>query len=96
MNARERFVETLTFGRPDRVPFSPGGPRESTLAAWHTQGLPQGVDWHAHLLATLGIRPEPTQPRVDLGADFRLIPPLASRPTSRGRTSSITRGYSPR
>jgi uroporphyrinogen decarboxylase len=79
MNARERFVETLMFGRPDRVPFSPGGPRESTLAAWHTQGLPQGVDWHAHLLATLGIRPEPTQPRVDLGADFRLIPPFEEK-----------------
>ncbi len=74
MNPRERFVETLTFGRPDRIPFRPGGPRESTLAAWYTQGLPEGGDWYAHLLETLGIRPEPAQPRVDLGVDFRCIP----------------------
>ena len=74
MNARERFVATLTFGSPDRIPFSPGGPRESTLAAWHTQGLPRDVEWWPYLLETLGIRPEPSRPRVDLGVDFRLIP----------------------
>jgi uroporphyrinogen decarboxylase len=74
MNARQRYIETLTFGRPDRIPFSPGGPRESTIAAWRTQGLPDGVDWFAHLLEVLGIPREPAQPRVDLGVDFRLIP----------------------
>jgi uroporphyrinogen decarboxylase len=74
MTPRRRYVETLTFGRPDRIPFSPGHPRESTLAAWRTQGLPEGADWHAHLLETLGIPPEPAQPRTDLGVDFRCIP----------------------
>jgi len=74
MNARQRFVETLAFGRPDRVPFSPGLPRESTLGAWRTQGLPEGADWQAHLAATLGISPEPAPPPVDLGVDFRCIP----------------------
>jgi uroporphyrinogen decarboxylase len=79
MNERERYIETLAFGRPDRVPFSPGGPRESTLAAWHTQGLPEGADWWQNLLETLGIGPEPSQPRIDLGVDFRLIPQFEER-----------------
>jgi uroporphyrinogen decarboxylase len=74
MNARQRFVETLTFGRPDRVPLAPGQPRESTLAAWRTQGLPDGADWWAHLQETLGIPPEPAPPAADLGVDFRCIP----------------------
>ena len=34
MNSRDRILETLLFGKPDRVPLSPGGPRESTLRAW--------------------------------------------------------------
>lgn len=74
MTPRRRYIETLTFGSPDKVPFQPGGPRESTLAAWHGQGLPQGADWHACLLETLGIEPETTGPRVSLGVDFRMIP----------------------
>ena len=45
MTARERFIETLTFGTPDRVPFQPGGPRESTVAKWREQGLPAGRPW---------------------------------------------------
>ncbi len=74
MTPRERLIETLTFGTPDRVPFEPGGPRESTLAAWRTQGLPEGVHWHAHLLETLGIEPEPARSAPAPGVDFRMIP----------------------
>ena len=43
MKPRERYLEALLFGRPDHVPLSPGGPRESTLAVWHKQGLPEDV-----------------------------------------------------
>jgi hypothetical protein len=71
---RERYIQTLTFGTPDRIPFEPGGPRESTLKAWRRQGLPEGADWFAHLLKTLGIEPEPSGPRASLGVDFRMIP----------------------
>ncbi|MBM4018209.1 MAG: hypothetical protein FJ288_07750 [Planctomycetes bacterium] len=74
MTPRQRYVAALTFGRPDRIPFSPGHPRESTLAAWHTQGLPPGADWQMHLLETLGIPTESEQQRTDLGVDFRCIP----------------------
>jgi len=74
VNARRRYLETLLFGHPDRIPFQPGRGRESTLAAWRQQGLPEGVNWFDYLLEALGIQPEPTGQAVDLGIDFRLIP----------------------
>ena len=40
MNARERFLVTMEFGTPDRIPFVPGFPRESTRKRWHGEGLP--------------------------------------------------------
>ena len=74
MTPRMRFREALLFGKPDRVPLQPGGPRESTLEAWHRQGLPEGVNWYDHLFEVLGIRREPTKPWVDLGVSFKMIP----------------------
>ena len=44
MNQRERWLETLLFGKPDRVPLSPGGRRKSTRARWHSEGLPVEID----------------------------------------------------
>ena len=44
MNPRERFLQTLTFGDPDKIPLVPGGARKSTLETWCKQGLPEGVD----------------------------------------------------
>ena len=43
MTYRENYLEALRFGRPERVPLQPGGGRRSTLAAWHSQGLPADV-----------------------------------------------------
>jgi len=74
MTERERMIETLTFGTPDRVPFAPGGARESTLAAWHAQGLPEGRDWRAALREKIGLAPEPPAERVRPGVSFRMIP----------------------
>lgn len=74
MTARERFRETLCFGRPDRVPLMPGAPRESTLAAWHQQGLPEGVHWYEYLMHVLGVDMPPREPQVDPGVSFRMIP----------------------
>ena len=44
MNARERFLATLLFETPDRVPLAPGAGRRSTRAVWHGQGLPENVE----------------------------------------------------
>ncbi len=74
MTPRERFLTTMHFGRPDKVPLQPGGPRESTLAAWHQQGLPEDVNWYPYLMDLLGIESEATKPRVDPGVSFIMIP----------------------
>lgn len=39
MTDRERYLETIRFGHPDRFPYRFGGPRQSTLEAWVYQGL---------------------------------------------------------
>ncbi len=74
MTPRQRFLETMHFGDPDKIPLEPGGPRESTLAAWHQQGLPEDVAWFPYLMNLLGIEPEVTKPHVSLGASFIMIP----------------------
>jgi len=79
MTPRERFVKTLLFRPPDRVPFSPGGPRESTLKAWRQQGLPDGADWFQALLGELGIAPEAVRPQPNLWVSFRMIPEFEER-----------------
>ncbi|MGD2175225.1 MAG: hypothetical protein PVJ27_07465, partial [Candidatus Brocadiaceae bacterium] len=42
---RERWIGTLKFERPDRIPFQPGWPRESTRRRWHAEGLPEDRNW---------------------------------------------------
>ncbi|NPV07462.1 MAG: hypothetical protein HPY83_05780 [Anaerolineae bacterium] len=46
MTDRERFLETMRFGCPDRVPYAFGGPRQATMAAWYYQGLKRDADLH--------------------------------------------------
>jgi len=73
MNERTRFRETLLFGNPDKIPFQPGGPRDSTLRAWRQQGLPEGVNFYTHLLEILGID-LPDNDRKSLDVSFKMIP----------------------
>jgi len=44
LNARERFLATLRFQRPDRVPFHDEEIRPETVKRWHEEGLPEGED----------------------------------------------------
>lgn len=55
MNPRERYLETILFGSPDKIPFDPGRPREKTLIRWHKEGLPENSDWFEFLCETIGI-----------------------------------------
>jgi len=45
MTPRERFLATMTWGVPDRIPYRFGGPRESTFNAWYKQGLPRDLNF---------------------------------------------------
>jgi uroporphyrinogen decarboxylase len=74
MNERQRFLKSLTFDKPDKITFEPGWPRESTLAAWHQQGLPSDVDWYDALHKILGIPRQPSGARLELDVDFRIFP----------------------
>jgi len=74
MNARERFLAALLFEKPDRVPFRPGGPRESTLRRWHGEGLPEDVGYMSAVHEELGIEPERSGPQVGPGVSFKMIP----------------------
>ena len=75
MTPRQRYVESLTFGNPDKIPFSPGGPREKTRARWHKEGLPEGVNYMDAIYDILDFDPEhPKNPGPGVGVDFRMIP----------------------
>ncbi|MDT8389657.1 MAG: uroporphyrinogen decarboxylase family protein [Lentisphaeria bacterium] len=62
MTPRQRTLETLLFGAPDRVPLTPGGGRESTRQAWYSQGLsPEIRNYAEHAYRLSGGRlPWPT------------------------------------
>jgi uroporphyrinogen decarboxylase len=75
MTARERFIETLIFGSPDKIPFEPGKPREKTLARWHQEGLPENRNWFEFLCEKIGIvAPPPSYPPFEGLVNFRMIP----------------------
>lgn len=44
MNSRERFLEVMRYGKPDRVPCFEEGIRDEVLKVWRKQGLPRRAD----------------------------------------------------
>ena len=75
MQSRDRYMETLLFGKPDKVPFEPGLPREKTLQRWYSEGLSPDFDWFEQLCGHIGIHDESvfspvTQPEIN----FRMNP----------------------
>jgi hypothetical protein len=46
VNSRERFLEVMRQGRPDRVPYFEEGIRAEVLRAWRKQGLASADDLH--------------------------------------------------
>jgi hypothetical protein len=93
MNQRERYAKTLGFAAPDRIPLSPGEPRESTLAAWLAQGLPAGVDWRAHLCEILGVASDALLLPQELAVDFRLIPQFEEKVLERKQGHLIVQDW---
>lgn len=74
MTHRQRYLETILFGHPDKIPFQPGGPRESTLKAWHEQGLPEDVHWEDAVREIIGIEPRSRQPQPGIHFHHQMIP----------------------
>jgi hypothetical protein len=44
MDSRQRFLESMRFGAPDRAPLFSEGVRDETLEAWRAQGMPAGAE----------------------------------------------------
>jgi len=74
MSSRQRLVDTLIFGTPDKIPFWPGWPRESTLAEWYKQGFPKGKDWYKVLIGELGLPADADCSFGWLNPDSQMIP----------------------
>jgi uroporphyrinogen-III decarboxylase len=76
MNSRERYIETMKFGTPDKIPFSPGGPRESTLKRWRSEGMDDSNQswWQCVLDATGVVEEKSDIPRADHGVNFLMEP----------------------
>lgn len=43
MNFKERFLQTMRFGKPDRIPYWDWGPWTETVKRWHKEGFPEDV-----------------------------------------------------
>lgn len=74
MTERKRFIETLTFGKPDKVLLMPGRPRESTLKRWHVEGLSEAKNYYEALLEILGIEDKQVKEKIRLDVSFKMIP----------------------
>lgn len=48
MNARERFLETMRFGKPDRLFLMPQWIFADTVKRWHKEGMPADVHTNAY------------------------------------------------
>jgi hypothetical protein len=93
VTARDRFLATLLYEQPDHIPFSPGGARESTVANWHKQGLPEEVDWLAYLLDQLGVDPEAAIGPEVLPVDFRIIPQFEEKVIERREETLVVQDW---
>lgn len=77
MNERERHIETLLFGTPDRIPINPGNGRKSTRETWYTQGLSPDIppgDIPRHAFEQIGSPYPWPEGGAAFGVNERMIP----------------------
>jgi uroporphyrinogen decarboxylase len=94
MTSRQRLLETLLFGQPDRVPLAVGGGRESTRARWYSEGLPRTVSdisEYAYRQAG-GTLPWPTG-GAWFGVDHRMLPMFEEKVIELRPTSQIVQDW---
>lgn len=94
MNERQRYLETILFGTPDRIPFAPGSGRKSTRERWYTEGLPReegDITAYAYRMAG-GTLPLPTG-----GPGFwineRMIPQFEEKVIERRANSQVVQDW---
>jgi len=86
MNSRQRFLETMHFGNPDRVPYFEEGIRREVLKEWKKQGLASDAD-----LAKMFT----TDQRVEIDLDVDPHPWPRRWPSSRSELSAYAKSLDP-
>ncbi len=86
MNSRQRFVETMRYGAPDRVPYFEEGIRKDVLRTWRRQGLPKNAD----LLSMF-----PSDLREEIVLDLEPRPKFRKWPSSRAELAEMHRRLNP-
>ncbi|HYA02920.1 MAG TPA: hypothetical protein VEI04_07380, partial [Syntrophobacteria bacterium] len=86
MNSRERFRETMGYGRPDRVPYFEEGIRDEVRRVWRNQGLPPEADLS---------RMFPSDQREELIVDLEPLPWPRNWPTSSSQLDELRRRLDP-
>ena len=86
MNSRERFRETMGYGKPDRVPYFEEGIREEVLSRWRTQGLASDADLSQMF---------PCDRREELIVDLEPLPWPRKLPTSSSELEALRRRLDP-
>ena len=74
MTSRERFLRTMRYGKPDRVPYFEEGIRKEVIKAWRKQGLPRNADLS---------RMFPSDRREEIEVDLEPHPMVKQWPTVR-------------
>jgi len=74
MTARQRFAETMRYGKPDRVPYFEEGLRDDVLEAWRRQGLADEAELHTMF---------ETDRREQIAVDLLPRPAVRRWPTTR-------------
>ena len=94
MNTRERTLEALLFGAPDRVPLTPGGGRESTRARWYSEGLPRDVqDIAEYAYRQAGGTLEWPRGGESFSVSARMIPQFEEKVIERKKRSQIVQDW---
>ena len=86
MTARQRFIETMRYGAPDRVPYFEEGLRDDVLERWREQGLPPDTE-----LAELF----PTDRREGIPVDLEPRPRMERWPTCRADVRELRERLDP-
>ncbi len=93
MNTRERYLQTILFGAPDRIPLNPGWGRQSTRERWYSEGLPRDVNIPEYAYREAG----GTLPWPEGGGGFhvneRMIPQFEEKVIEKKEDSQIVQDW---